>query len=267
VIPLSINGVVGQGFGGTASTTSASITVPSTGGTACTDLLGPFAYGSTLTVTETAPAGTALASAAVTGNATGSATVSAGNVASFVVGRYGSTDALAILTLTNAAVAASPPPPPPTGGSTSGGGASGGSTSGGSTSGGSTSGGSTSGGSTSGGSTSGGSTSGGSTSGGSTSGTGNTSSLTGTPSVVKSPVVVKLVAARFVVIAHGKLAGRWLGVQLKGNTPTAKVKILLVGRNHQVIGTLTRTVKTGQFVRVAKVAKSVLSVKVSPLSV
>src|SRR4051812_24267643 len=127
VIPLSISGVAGQGFRGTASTSAASITIPTTGGTACTDLLGPFAYGSTLAVTETPPAGTALASASVTGNAGTTATVS-GSTASITVGAYGSTASLAILTLTNGGAAAgasasaaqpaagappAPPAPPP----------------------------------------------------------------------------------------------------------------------------------------------------------
>ena len=64
-IALSINGVLASsappsGFRGAASTMTGSILIPSTGGTACTDTLGPFAYGSTLAVTETPPAGTGL---------------------------------------------------------------------------------------------------------------------------------------------------------------------------------------------------------------
>ncbi len=255
VIPLSISGVAGQGFRGTATTTSASITIPTTGGTACTDLLGPFAYGSILAVTETPPAGTALASAAVTGNAGPTATVS-GNTASITVGAFGSTASLAILTLTNAAGVVAPPVVTPV--SAGGAGGAGGAGSGGGGPSGSSSPPSTSG-------SSGGGTSSSSTTPPST--TGSTSALTNTPSVVKSRAVVKLVTARFVVIAHGKLAGRWIGVQLKGNTPTAKVKILLVGRNGKSIGTLIRTVKTGKFVRVAKVAKSIKSVKVSTLKI
>jgi hypothetical protein len=252
VIPLSISGVAGQGFRGTATTSAASITIPSTGGTACTDLLGPFAYGSTLAVTETAPAGTALASASVTGNAGPTATVS-GSTASITVGAFGSTASLAILTLTNAAASSSSAivVSPVSGGG--GGGPSGSPSTPPSTSG-----------SSNGGTSS--STPSPTTTPAPTT-TGSTSALTGTPSVVKSPAVVKLVTARFVVIAHGKLAGRWIGVQLKGNTPTATVKILLVGRNGKSIGTLIRTVKTGQFVRVAKVATSIKSVKVSTLKI
>jgi hypothetical protein len=253
VIPLSISGVAGQGFRGTATTTSASITIPTTGGTACTDLLGPYAYGSTLAVTETPPAGTALASASVTGNAGPTATVS-GSTASITVGAFGSSASLAILTLTNGpSVVAAPPVVTPVGAG-GGGGPSGSPSTPPSTSG------------SGNGGTSSGSTPSPTTTPAPTT-TGSASALTNTPSIVKSPAVVKLVTARFVVIAHGKLAGRWLGVQLKGNTPTAKVKILLVGRNGKSIGTLIRTVKTGQFVRVAKVAASIKSVKVSTLKI
>src|SRR4051812_24879203 len=52
-IALSINGVLASsappsGFRGAASTMTGAILIPSTGGTACTDTLGPFAYGSIL---------------------------------------------------------------------------------------------------------------------------------------------------------------------------------------------------------------------------
>src|SRR4051812_40276543 len=134
-IALSINGVLASsappsGFRGAASTMTGSILVTTNGVAACTDTLGPFAYGSTLAVTETPPAGTGLTGATVTGNAGATATVT-GNTASITVGAFGSTASLAVLTLTNGAVVVTPPivtPPPVTspGGGTAGGGTSGG---------------------------------------------------------------------------------------------------------------------------------------------
>ena len=68
--------------------------------------------------------------------------------------------------------------------------------------------------------------------------------------------------------AVGKATVSWhKGLQLKGNAPTAKVKIVLVGLYGKVIGTVTRTVKTGQFVRVMKVGAGVRTVRVSPVKI
>ena len=119
-IALSINGVLASsappsGFRGTASTMTGSILIPSTGWDGVHETLGPFAYGSTLAVTETPPAGTGLTGATVTGNAGPTATV-AGSTASITVGAFGSTASLAILTLTNGTAPVVPPPLAATGG-------------------------------------------------------------------------------------------------------------------------------------------------------
>ena len=67
-------------------------------------------------------------------------------------------------------------------------------------------------------------------------------------------------------IAHGALAGRWLGIKLTGNVKHARVRILLIGANGHVIGRTIRTVKVGSFVRVMRIGAHVHSVRVSRLA-
>jgi len=246
-IALSINGVVTSaanpsGFRGTATTTTGSILIPTTGGTACTDTLGPFAYGSTLAVTETPPAGTGLTGATVTGNAGPTATV-AGNTASITVGAFGSTASLAVLTLTNGA-GPPPPPPPPVAGVTKTPGTSGaGNTSGSSNT-----------------------SSGGGGTAAAPAPTANATSLTPTPSVVSLPKLsAKLMRTKVLTVKQHGLLSRWLGVQLKGSTSTAMVRIQLIGANGKVISTMNKTLKTGKLVRVIKLGAAVRSVKVTAL--
>jgi hypothetical protein len=253
-IPLSITGVVSttanpSGFGAAATTSAASITIPATGGTACTDVLGPFAYGSTLSATETAPAGTTLVSATSTGNAA-AATVSGSTATIPLLGTFGrGTEFIAVLTLTNGAAVAAPVTPAapapraavtgstttPTGTSTS-------------------------------------SSTGAAASAAAATTPASATSLTPTPSVVSTPKSVSvpklgasLVSARIVSVKQSGLLNRWLGMQLKGSTSTTRVKIQLVGQNGKLIGQMIRTVKTGHFVRVMKIGANVRSIRVTPL--
>ena len=215
-----------------------SILIPSTGGTACTDTLGPFAYGSTLAVTETPPAGTGLTGATVTGNAGPTATV-AGSTASITVGAFGSTASLAILTLTNGTAPVVPPPVAAPGGTTKAPAPSGSSNT---------------------------SSSGGVSNTSGTPAPANATSLTATPTVVSLPnLSAKLVRTKLLTVKQHGLLSRWLGVQLKGTASTAKVRIQLIGANGKVIGTLNKTIKTGKLVRVLKLGAAVRSIKVTAL--
>jgi hypothetical protein len=63
---------------------------------------------------------------------------------------------------------------------------------------------------------------------------------------------------------HG-LVARWLGVQLQGSMATTKVKIQLIGKHGKLLGSMIKTVKTGQLIRVMKVGAQVRSIKVTPL--
>jgi hypothetical protein len=250
-IPLSINGIVATaannwGFRGTAATLtpSPSILIPAGGGTACTDMLGPFAYGSTVAVTETAPAGTVLTGAVSAGNA--AAAVVSGGVASILVGTYGKgTEYIAELTLTNgpAPVVAPIVPPvvvvtPPPSNNTSGGGG------------------------------------GGSVSSETPASPTETpaptpasaTSLTPTPTVVSTPTVTtKLVATKVLTVKQHGLVSRWLGVQLKSNAPVAQVRIQLIGKNGKTISSMIKSVQTGKLVKVLKLGANVKSVKVVPI--
>lgn len=228
----------------TIGATAGTITIPSDGSTACTQP-ALYPYNSSVAITEAPAAGFAVTNIAVAGNArfaTGSPNL-AGGTATVILGTYGrGTDFVAVVTFTNG-VAVTPPPvitppaavtPKVTGSNnTTSSPASG--------------------------------TAATTSTAGATS-NGSTSSLTGTPSVVKTAAKVSLVTAKLVVIKQGALHGRWLGVQLKGSTATAKVKILLVGKNGHTIGTVIRTIKTGKFVRVMKVGANVMSVRVSPFN-
>ena len=244
-IALSINGVLASsappsGFRGTASTMTGSILIPSTGGTACTDTLGPFAYGSTLAVTETPPAGTGLTGATVTGNAGPTATV-AGSTASITVGAFGSTASLAILTLTNGTAPVVPPPVAATGGKVN----------------------------PSGNNTSSGGGSSNTSAGGVAAAApspASATSLTATPTVVSLPKLsAKLVRTKLLTVKQHGLLSRWLGVQLTGTASSAKVRIQLIGANGKVIGTMNKTIKTGKLVRVLKLGAAVRSIKVTAL--
>jgi hypothetical protein len=249
-IALSITGVLASsnppsGLNGAASTMTSSILIPSTGGTACTDTLGPFAYGSTLAVTETPPAGTGLTGATVTGNAGATATV-AGNTASITVGAFGSTASLAVLTLTNGTAPVAAPR-----GSTSGSGTTGGTS------------GSTSNTSSSGSTASAGSSASNTTS---TPTPASATSLTPTPTVVALPsVTTKLMLTKVLTVKQHGLLSRWLGVQLKSTAPTAQVRIQLIGKNGKVLSSMIKSVKTGKLVRVLKLGANVRSIKVTPL--
>jgi hypothetical protein len=235
------NSTVGLTIGGTATT----LTVPSDGSAPCTQPVS-YPFGTGLVITETSSsAGQVVTNMTASAGGTFSPVYAGGNTGTVFVGVTGAaTQPLVIVTITDGAAGTAPvtpptAPTPPSGAAAPSSGGSSGSSSGGS-----------SGGSSSGSSSSSSSSTGG-TSGSSS--TGGTSSLTPTPSVVKTPTLVTLVTARF--------------VQLKGNIATTKIKIVLVGRNHKVIGTVTRSVKTGKFIRVMKVGASVKSVKVSPLKI
>jgi len=224
----------------TIGATAGTITIPSDGSTACTQP-ALYPYNSSVTITEAPTAGFAVTNVAVAGNgrfATGSPNL-AGGTATVILGTYGrGTDFVAVVTFTNGVAVTPPPVVTPvapvkvTGGTTS--------------------------------NPTGGTSATTSTSGATSNG--STSSLTGTPAVVNTAAKVSLVTAKLVVIKQGALHGRWLGVQLKGSTATAKVKILLVGKNGHTIGTVIRTIKTGTFVRVMKVGAKVMSVRVSPFN-
>jgi hypothetical protein len=240
----------GSSWAFTIGSTAATITIPSDGSTACTQLAS-YPYNSSVAITEAPVAGWVVSNITAAGNArfaAGSPNLP-GGTATVILGTFGSgTELVAVVTFTNST--APLVVTPTTGGSVAG-------TTGSGTTGSSNSSSSSS------SNTSGTGSTGGTTTPSPTA-TGNTTSLTGTPAVVKTPAQVTLVTAKLVTVKSGALRGRWLGMQLKGNTATAKVKILLVGKNGHTIGTLIRTVKTGKFIRVMKVGANVRSVKVSP---
>jgi hypothetical protein len=75
----------------------------------------------------------------------------------------------------------------------------------------------------------------------------------------KKKLTANITNARFVV--SGK--SRFLGIQLKGNAKHARVTITLIGANERVIGKVTKTVKTGKFIKVMKVGMNVKSVRLT----
>jgi hypothetical protein len=214
------NATVNFTIGGVAT----GINIPSDGGTACTQPVS-YPYGSTVTITETPPAGSAVADISLSGNGVFKARDIPGGTANVLLGTYGrGSDYIAAVTFTNGAAVPPPPPPPSPGASAIT-----------------------------------------TTPTPTPTTTVVSPTTTPTTPVTPVKPISKTIVAKVVKVKLVKaaIAGRYVTVQVTSNAAKAKVQINFLGKGHKVLKTTIRSIPTNKLVRIGGLTIPKLALGVS----